>query len=307
MRSDIVYCPHCGDVLANSASLAGQVVGCPLCGQQFQMPAGAPVVEVSALPPFSQHNSPPRIQRHRGSSVNYTASAVGALVAASGIVVALCLYAVAWSPSRRPTTLQPRAVDQAAPKVVASRAARQVPTPDRDAAAQRPTGTGFPHIQIPTLGYGKDYERLVRKYLQENANDPRKLDIVSIGEPIQLQGGYYWNPDPATERAIFVSSDKRARLHYPGLWDRFDFPGRGVQVKYRDATPMGGMKLNEVVILIKDGNDIELSVVSAADFREGFVSPADAHLIENPPKSNVQMWAEGWRDTVVPNPRVPRR
>ncbi len=34
-----VYCPHCGTQLANSAQVAGQVVVCPGCAGQFQMPA----------------------------------------------------------------------------------------------------------------------------------------------------------------------------------------------------------------------------------------------------------------------------
>ncbi len=33
-----IQCPHCGQPLFNDPAMAGQVVGCPFCGNQFRMP-----------------------------------------------------------------------------------------------------------------------------------------------------------------------------------------------------------------------------------------------------------------------------
>jgi HEAT repeat protein len=33
-------CPHCGQILQDDGSLAGQTVACPICGQMFRMPGG---------------------------------------------------------------------------------------------------------------------------------------------------------------------------------------------------------------------------------------------------------------------------
>lgn len=44
-----INCPHCDADITPEASLAGQVVGCPQCGGQFQMP-GAQIMAVPPLP-----------------------------------------------------------------------------------------------------------------------------------------------------------------------------------------------------------------------------------------------------------------
>jgi nitrite reductase/ring-hydroxylating ferredoxin subunit len=60
--SDVVYCPHCKGDLANSPDLEGQVVACPLCGGQFQIPAPMRKSPLSASPPPIRTS--PRANRH---------------------------------------------------------------------------------------------------------------------------------------------------------------------------------------------------------------------------------------------------
>ncbi len=45
-----VGCPHCGSVVTNDGTLSGQVVACPQCSGQFQMPVMAPPAQRSVQP-----------------------------------------------------------------------------------------------------------------------------------------------------------------------------------------------------------------------------------------------------------------
>jgi len=51
-----VSCPHCGMVLMNDGSLAGQSVTCPQCGGLFRMPACQPAAAPQAYVPPAQGN-----------------------------------------------------------------------------------------------------------------------------------------------------------------------------------------------------------------------------------------------------------
>lgn len=62
MQANYVPCPHCRNQLIDDGRFAGQVVQCPTCQQQFQMPGRAstvtPAVAAPTQNPFAFGNSP---------------------------------------------------------------------------------------------------------------------------------------------------------------------------------------------------------------------------------------------------------
>lgn len=50
MSSQSISCPHCGQPIVNDGSLAGQLVMCPICHSQLQMPAPDVVLPPPVLP-----------------------------------------------------------------------------------------------------------------------------------------------------------------------------------------------------------------------------------------------------------------
>lgn len=65
---DQIACPHCRGLMANDLSLHGQMVACPFCGQQFQMPAiAAPVHVLTSAPPTNPYVSKPSARRGKKS------------------------------------------------------------------------------------------------------------------------------------------------------------------------------------------------------------------------------------------------
>ena len=57
MSEPLLGCPHCGKPVGYTTAMAGQVVACPHCRGQFQMPDRAP--SASAAPPVQHRPSAP--------------------------------------------------------------------------------------------------------------------------------------------------------------------------------------------------------------------------------------------------------
>jgi hypothetical protein len=68
---DQIACPHCRGLMANDLSLHGQMVACPFCGQQFQMPAiAAPVQGLSKVAPTDSYAfQPPAFPLHAADQI----------------------------------------------------------------------------------------------------------------------------------------------------------------------------------------------------------------------------------------------
>lgn len=56
----MLHCPHCRNGVDDTANLAGQIVYCPFCRGQFQMPVPQAIVSQANLP------TQPPIERERG-------------------------------------------------------------------------------------------------------------------------------------------------------------------------------------------------------------------------------------------------
>lgn len=66
MFPDQIACPNCRRLMANDLSLQGQIVACPFCGGQFQIPAiAAPVHGLPTAGPAGSYSSPPPTRRKR--------------------------------------------------------------------------------------------------------------------------------------------------------------------------------------------------------------------------------------------------
>lgn len=79
-----VTCPHCRQVVVSSPELAGQVVQCPSCRGQFQMPS----VPVAAIPTPQQSYRSPR--RHTNQGVKSSALWIPAVFLFFGLMVVAC-------------------------------------------------------------------------------------------------------------------------------------------------------------------------------------------------------------------------
>jgi len=201
-NSDTVSCPHCRSELASHPSLAGKLVACPVCGQQFQMPLPAPSCLPPPLPPLVSSRTeqiattqqqvrtgtqPLNRRSWRSWISKHPAIRVASAVAATAAIAIVGFYVLGGT-------------------------------------------NGLP-------GFSKDYERIIAEFLRENANDIEELEIVRIDKPVPLESGYTWRG--SWEHEVARNWDFRKTI----LWEQIEIPGRAVVVKYRDATPLGGMRL----------------------------------------------------------------
>lgn len=87
-----------------------------------------------------------------------------------------------------------------------------------------------------------DHKQLVTKYLEETTNDPEKLSIVSISEPVDLNR-------VSTFRQGLRDSDRDA----PPAWEAVQIGGVAVGVKFRAANAVGAVVRADGVVLISGG------------------------------------------------------
>jgi hypothetical protein len=168
-------------------------------------------------------------------------------------------------------------------------------------AAQFPSVFGGDEAQTGTRGESTksampcevdfDYESVIRAYLNENANDRSKLEVVRITSPIPSKGSCIYIGD-----SIPMRITQEAKEVDGSFWKDVDESGSAVGVKFRDATPLGGMRLSVVVFFLDESGRVT-RVVPAEDFR---ASRAPFRT------SNVRLWAEYWRNQPMESKYQPR-
>lgn len=114
--ADVVACPHCGRYVKPSVELAGQLVSCPFCSGQFQIPWGseadwvAPAVSADRMP--GQRPTHGRATRRRSTKspvvelVKIVLGGIGGLAAAYSVL--LLVFHIDIFGSSNPAPSQPR-------------------------------------------------------------------------------------------------------------------------------------------------------------------------------------------------------
>lgn len=82
---------------------------------------------------------------------------------------------------------------------------------------------------------------VVVKYMHENANDPKSVEIITITGPYNLATSHYW---PKANGSVDVNREA------PGAWSRFQQKGVAVIVKYRSKNTYGALELQNRVFAI---------------------------------------------------------
>ena len=88
---------------------------------------------------------------------------------------------------------------------------------------------------------GLDPKKVVSAYLSQNVNDASKLEIVSVGQAIDLAKCFLWTGGEGTEDFRFMDSH---------LWAPVKRPGIAVTVKFRATNAFGALRVHENVFLI---------------------------------------------------------
>lgn len=92
-----------------------------------------------------------------------------------------------------------------------------------------------------SLKPGFDPKKVVFEYLRQNVNDTSKLEIVAVGQPIDLAKCFLWTGGEGSEDFRFMDSS---------LWKPANRPGVAVAVKFRATNAFGALRVQEQVFLI---------------------------------------------------------
>lgn len=267
-----LVCPSCRREAWYPAITPGVPVQCPACNKRIPVPPappgkteklppplpGPPLV-VAAIRPTDTH----ALKRGAGSELRRIITAhpfAFCVVACTAILGLSSLGRTAW-----------REFSARSPDAVPTGFGIPTATGDNNSSRQNPENV-----------YPRDYDYVIRKYLRENANDQSKLEIIRIAPPIPLEETWIYVGDAV---AYDLALPEHSKRQIPACWQRPTVSGFAVQVKFRDATEHGGIKLNAVAFFLDESNRITRTI-PAEDLRA--TRPGRA-------VSAVDTWADRWR------------
>ena len=106
-------------------------------------------------------------------------------------------------------------------------------------------------------------ETVVTDYLKENTNDPSKLQIVKVGDPLPLSTAYWWDSDARREN--YSADIKAMGLIENGYWQPIGSKGTAIPVKFRATNALGALVLTEKVFCINEKKEV-VKTVAVQDF-----------------------------------------
>lgn len=173
----VVLCPHCDAKIKDTGSHAGQVVNCPRCRGQLQLPHSPQVASGNTIFEDIDEDSGYRLRRRRQQQPSYAAFWTLALVTLLGIG-----FAGLWLSGVVQFKFPPKRAEQQAKKATANDAtSKRQPEKDRS-----PIPPGKPDAQAS--GQEKkqqDLAEVTRKKAEEALRDPVSLQVP----PSHLAGG----------------------------------------------------------------------------------------------------------------------